>query len=219
MLKKISKVFKFISFKTIWFNFHYLPFSQAIHFPVFVSNHVKFIKTGGNVRIDGIIKPGMIKIGYGYVGIFDKKKSKSLWEVNGDVIFNGEANIGHGSKISVAGTLELGKNFIITAESSIVASKRVKIGDDCMFSWEILVLDTDYHKIYYDGNIINEPEEIIIEDKCWIGCRVTILKGSVIPSNTIIGANSLVNKPLTEGNGIYAGNPVKLVKSGTRWDY
>jgi acetyltransferase-like isoleucine patch superfamily enzyme len=219
MLNSLVKFIKFLNFRTIWFNFHYLPLNQAIKLPVFISRKVRLIKAKGSLEINGPIETGMIKIGYGFVGIFDKRGSKSLWEVTGKVIFNGIANIGHGSKISVAGILEIGKNFVITAESSIVASKSVKIGDDCMFSWEILVLDTDYHKIFLDGRIINEPKEIVIGNKCWIGCRTTLLKGSEIPENTIVGAGSLVNKELKQGNGIYAGNPATLLKEGTRWDY
>ena len=88
-----------------------------------------------------------------------------------------------------------------------------------VFIREILVLDTDYHKIYHGGRIINSPKEIIIGSKCWIGCRTTILKGLVIPDNTIVGAASLVSKELTNGNGIYAGNPATLVKEGTSWEH
>ena len=65
----------------------------------------------------------MISIGYGEVGIFDMKRSRSIWQVYGEVVFKGKANIGHGSKISVDknGTLELGNNFKTTAESAIVS--------------------------------------------------------------------------------------------------
>ena len=219
MLKKFLKLIKFLNVKTIWFNFHYLPFHQATRLPIFISRNVRLFKAKGTIEIKGNLEPGMIKIGHGFVGIFDKKLSKSIWEVTGKVIFNGGANIGHGSKISVSGVLELGRNFIITAESSIIATKRVKIGDDCMFSWEVLVLDTDYHKIFYEGQIINQPKEIIIGNKCWIACRTIILKGSIIPDQTIIGAGSLVNKELKDSKAIYAGNPLMLHKKEISWDY
>ena len=107
MLNKLIKLIKFLNFRTLWFNFHYLPFKQAVKLPVFVSCRVRFVSAVGIVEIKGNIEPGMIKIGHGFVGIFDKKGSRSLWEVTGKVIFNGNANIGHGSKISVAGVLEI----------------------------------------------------------------------------------------------------------------
>ena len=57
--------------------------------------------TGGKIIIDCPISTGLIQFGYGNVGVFDNKKSRSIWEVSGTVIFKGKCNIGHGSKISV----------------------------------------------------------------------------------------------------------------------
>ena len=47
-------------------------------------------------------------MGYGNVGIFDKKRSRGIWEVQGKVKFCGNAFLDHGSKISV------GKNGVLT---------------------------------------------------------------------------------------------------------
>ena len=40
---------------------------------------------------------------------------------------------------------------------------------------------------------MNKSREIVVGDKVWIGCRATILKGAIIPSNTVIGACSLIS--------------------------
>lgn len=218
MFKKLLKGIPYLNCKTIWFNFHYLPFKQAIWLPIFISRRVRLLKTKGSIEILGNIEPGMIKIGYGFVGIFDKKNTKTLFELTGKIIFRGTASIWHSSRTSVSGILDLGNNFQMSA-ASIVATKMVKIGYDCMVSWEILILDTDFHKIYFEDKIVNEPKAIIIGDRCWLGCRTTILKGAVIHDNTIIGAGSIVSRDLKEGNCIYAGSPAVLVKKGTRWDY
>lgn len=218
MIKKFLKAIPYLNCKTIWFNFHYLPFKQAIWLPIFISRRVRLLKTKGSIEILGNIEPGMIKIGYGFVGIFDKKNTKTLFELTGKIIFRGTASIWHSSRTSVSGILDLGNNFQMSA-ASIVATKMVKIGYDCMVSWEILILDTDFHKIYFEDKIVNEPKAIIIGDRCWLGCRTTILKGAVIHDNTIIGAGSIVSRDLKEGNCIYAGSPAVLVKKGTRWDY
>lgn len=218
MFKKFLKTIPYLNCKTIWFNFHYLPFKQAIWLPIFISRRVRLLKTKGSIEVLGNIEPGMIKIGYGFVGIFDKKNTKTLFELTGKIIFRGTANIWHSSRTSVSGILDLGNNFQMSA-ASIVATKMVKIGYDCMVSWEILILDTDFHKIYFEDKIVNEPKAIIIGDRCWLGCRTTILKGAVIHDNTIIGAGSIVSRDLKEGNCIFAGSPAVLVKKGTRWDY
>lgn len=79
-------------------------------------------------------------------------------------------------------------------------------------------MDSDTHNIYGEnGDIINEPREIIFGDKIWIGCRATILKGSVIPNNCVIGACSLVSGKHFKQNSIIAGNPAKSIKTISKW--
>ncbi|WP_221405373.1 acyltransferase [Flexibacter flexilis] len=207
--------------KTIYFNFKYLPFRQALRLPINVSSQVHLARMGGQIQFDCPIHTGMIQLGHGYVGIFDKQKSRSIWEVTGTVIFGGTANIGHGSKICVMnGTLRLGKNFTITAESSIVTACEIHFGDDCLLSWDVLVMDTDFHHIKnQSGAIINAPSPIRIGNKVWIGCRCLILKGAAIADNTVIGANSLVSRKLPKENAIYGGQPAQLLKEEISWDY
>jgi acetyltransferase-like isoleucine patch superfamily enzyme len=220
----MEKHFKFlarVNFKSLIFNLKYLPFKQAIKFPFLISRKVSLLKTKGEIVIENNIQTGMIQIGYGQIGIFDKKKSRSIWQVSGKVIFKGKTNIGHGSKISVAefGLLELGNNFNVTAESSIVAHKHIQFGEDCLISWECLIMDTDFHKIYdKEKKIINSPTPIIIGKKVWISCRSLILKGTKIADNTIIGGGSLVSKDISNQSGLYAGSPVKFLKKDITWE-
>ena len=48
-------------FSTIYFNFHYLPFSQAIKLPILLYKP-KLLKVKGNVKIgEGKIKFGMVR--------------------------------------------------------------------------------------------------------------------------------------------------------------
>lgn len=83
-------------------------------------------------------------------------------------------------------------------------------------------MDTDFHKIYSleSREQLNKNEEIIIGDKCWIGCRSLILKGALLPDNTILAANSLVTnnkKSKTPSNSIIGGTPLKVLKEGVFW--
>lgn len=219
-MSKYSKFFNFLSYKIIYFNFKYLPFNQAIKLPFFISRKVYLRNLKGKIKIESPISIGMIKIGFGEVGIFDDKRSRSILDINGNVIFKGSANIGHGSKISVSenGTLTLGNNFTITAESSIVAHLNIEFGNDCLLSWETLIMDTDFHKIYNEfGELINDEQPIKIGNNVWIGCRNLVLKGAVIPDNAVLGANSVVSKKLDVENAIYVGNPVRCVKENINW--
>lgn len=220
-MKKIFKFLLRVNFKTLYFNLKYLPFRQAVKLPILISNKVYFKTTSGRLIIDCPIKTGLIQIGYGNIGIFDNKKSRSIWEVSGKIIFKGKCNIGHGSKISVGSTgiLTLGENFVITAETSIVAFSEIQFGSNCLLSWDILFIDTDFHKLKDNsGNIINNPKPIIVGDKVWIGCRCLVLKGTVIPNNCVIGADSIVNNTLEKDNCLYVGSPCKIVKENILWE-
>lgn len=210
-----------LNIKTIYFNFKYLPFNQAIKLPFLISNKVVLKSMQGSVVIDGPIRRKMIKIGFRNVGIFDYKYSRSIWQVSGQVIFKGNSVIGQGSKISISkqGKLLIGKGLIISAETSIVASQTtIEIGSNCLMSWDILIMDTDFHKVVdMAGNQINTPKQVVIGDNVWIGCRSLILKGSIIPKNAVIAAGTTITKKLEGENCIFGGQPARIVKREVGW--
>ncbi|CAN4273158.1 WbbJ Acetyltransferase (isoleucine patch superfamily) [Methylophilaceae bacterium] len=219
---KMHKVSTLISFvlslpKTIWFNFKYLPFKDALKLPIFVSRHVWLMDMKGQVRL-GVIRTGIVKIGFGEVAIFDWQRARSIWQVSGTVEFKGSAKIGHGSKLSVLGDLTLGNNFAISAESSIVSHKKITVGDDVLISWDVLIMDTDLHEIHAeDGSYINPPQAISIGDKVWIGCRSLVLKGVSISDGMVIAASTTVTKSVESKNAIIGGNPVRVLKENISW--
>lgn len=209
-----------VNLKTIYFNMKYFPMRQALRLPIFISRHVLLKSLKGTVMIEGPIRTAMIKIGYGEVALFDRKKSRTILELKGTAVFRGTASIGHGSKISVSddAKVSFGNNFIVSAESSIVAHREIGFGDNCLLSWDILIMDTDLHHIYdKEGKVLNEPQRVLIESNVWIGCRSTILKGSMIPKGTVIAAGSLISKVLVTENCIYGGNPCRILKEEIYW--
>lgn len=208
--------------RSIPINFKLFPLKIALRFPIIISPFVKIKSLNGKVIIKNYnIKPGMIRIGFGGVGIFDNVLSRTIIQLDGKIIFYGKASIGHGSRISVGGNgiLEIGENFTITAETSIICHKKIKFGNNVLISWENLFMDIDFHKIKnIENNIINEPKDIFIGNNVWIGCRNTILKGSQILNNCVIGSNSLINKKFDKNNILIAGNPAKILKENIRWE-
>lgn len=205
--------------KTLYFNFKYFSLKTAIKLPVLVSHNTKLSCVKGMVVIDAPIKFGMINIGYSDVEIFDKERSRTIWSVTGKIIFRGVANIGHGSKVLVAetGVIEFGHNFWITAESQLICHENIKFGEDVLMSWQCLIMDTDYHKVFIENECINVNSPIIIGDHVWIGCRTTILKGSKIADNTVVAATSTVCNTFEASNCLIAGVPAKVKKKNIKW--
>lgn len=91
----------------------------------------------------------------------------------------------------------------------------LKIGNHVMITGPVTILTHDYSwsvlKRKY-GEILGNQQETVLEDNIFIGWGATILAGSHIGPNSIIGAGSIVSGNL-EGNAVYAGNPARKIMS------
>jgi len=98
----------------------------------------------------------------------------------------------------------------------------VNIGNSCLFAGQTEIRAYDGHSIIDNcGNILNSPENITIGNHCWIGVGSMILKGSIIPDNSVLGAKSLYTKrtnPNDLQSGIFVGVPAKRVRKDINWD-
>lgn len=207
--------------KTLYFNFRCLPLRTALVMPIFVSRHVVCKRLRGKVILKTPARTAMIRIGYGDVAVFDRRRSRTIWSNAGRVVFAGRADIGHGSRISVeaGGELWLGDRFHINAESTIVCKKGVRFGDDCLLSWDVLVMDSDYHKLLAkDGSHRNPDEEVVVGDHVWIGCRCLLNKGTRIASGSVVAAQSVVTGTFSQENVLLAGSPARIVGQGISWE-
>lgn len=200
-------------------NFYYFPFKTAYKCPVLVYRNVKLHKMRGKIIINTPIQRGLLTIGRRNIGTLDHKHVRSVWEVSGDIILDGKVSLGSGSRISVASdaVLRFGDNFSMTGNSSIVCQKDISFGNDCLLSWDILIMDSDFHQITnIQNDIINTPSPIHIGNHVWIGCRSTILKGVSIADNAVIAAGAIITKSLPQSHSIY-GEHNKILKTDINW--
>ena len=108
--------------------------------------------------------------------------------------------------------VEIGKNTTVNGGCYFENLERIKIGANCDIAMEVLFC-TSTHEI---GNSEKRAgraygKEIIIEDGCWIGARVTILPGVKIGKGCIVAANAVVTSNCDE-DSLYAGVPAKKIK-------
>ena len=197
---------------TLRFNWRYFKW-RVLKPKVLCSRNVIFKNLGGKVSIENPTLGG-VKIGFGRVGIIDEKREKTIWENSGEVCFQAHARLDIGTRIvcSSMGTVSFGESVQIMGRTSIICYKGVAIGDNCLISWDNLLMDTDFHRIYEDENSnkrINPDQEIAVGNHVWIGCRCTILKGTLIPDNSVIAAGSTVTKKLEMSNAVYIDNTAK----------
>lgn len=120
-----------------------------------------------------------------------------------------------GSEMTVGSGLSVYRDVHIVAKNG----KNISIGDECMFAREIMIRNNDGHVILdkTTGEVLNPPEDIVIGDNVWVGARVMILKGTVVPNGSVVGAMAMVNKKFEEENILIAGVPAKKVRSNIEW--
>lgn len=131
------------------------------------------------------------------------------------VNFNIRAD-GDGNRIIMGDAVSLGG--VITTINAIDHTK-IRIGNDCMFSYGIDIMSSDGHPVFIKGKRYkyNRSKNINIGNHVWIGMHTQILKGVTIPNNCVIGAGSLVNKSFSGDNCIIGGHPAKVIKRDIDW--
>lgn len=117
------------------------------------------------------------------------------------------------------GIVEIGAGTTSNNTKVVVDDSIVRVGEDCMFSSDILIQSNDQHGIIdlSTGNIINAlPKEVLIGDHVWLG-RKSILIGALEVGNGSTVAAGAVLAGSVPKFSIMAGNPAKLVKSEVTW--
>ena len=207
-------------FLTIWVNFRYLSFSQAIHLPILLHFNSRFkVHKGGRLKMPS--KFGILRIGSNGAKFVDPIYERTLFKVMGICEIQSPTFVGVGSRVLVHdnGTLRLGGGKI-SARSTILCNKLIEIEEGFLCSWDCCIMDLDYHRIYdandKDRTRINPATPVHIGKNVWVGCRSLILKGATIPANSVIAAGSTITGNYTQENCIY-GDFGKVIKTDIMW--
>jgi len=216
---KLVKLLRYLAAipKSLYVNLRLLPFNQAIKLPLIVSNKAKLVSLNGSVKLDKV-KTGLVRIGFTGADMIDYRYSRTMLQIDGVLSVKGKVKIGKGTRLIVTGDLDLGSNFIATGDNTIICEKKMSIGNDCMFAWESVVMDTDQHSIFDEtGELLNKEEKVVIGNNVWLGARSFVLKNAVIKDGCIVGANTTLTKSIDEPNIVIAGAPSKKIKEGVHW--
>ena len=90
------------------------------------------------------------------------------------------------------GSMHIGNRVFVNRNCIFVCRKSIRIGNHCTFGPNVCIYDHD-HKYGYQGIESGyNYGDICIEDHCWIGAGVIILKNTQIGEGSIIGAGCVV---------------------------
>lgn len=107
----------------------------------------------------------------------------------------------------------IGDNTSIGDRTEIHAGKRVEIGSGCNISWDVCIMDRDYHKF---NSETEEIKPVKIGNNVWIGCNSILLKGITVGDGAVIAAGSVVVKDVPPA-ALVGGNPAKVLKENVYW--
>ncbi|WP_144209422.1 sugar O-acetyltransferase [Shewanella donghaensis] len=122
--------------------------------------------------------------------------------------FHIEANFfcDYGENIYVGDNFYSNHNLVILDVCQVSFGNNVMLGPNVMIATASHPLDPVARRATEFGKPISIGNDV------WIGGNVSVLAGVSIGDNSVIGAGSVVTKDIT-GNGVYAGNPCKFIKS------
>lgn len=111
-----------------------------------------------------------------------------------------------------ASNVSCGNNVYIGPNACFLSSDaKIHVGNNVMFGPNVMIA-TGNHRIDVIGKAMidvrdklpENDEDVVIEDDCWIGMGVTILKGVTIGRGSVIGAGTIVTKSIPPYSVVYS---------------
>jgi acetyltransferase-like isoleucine patch superfamily enzyme len=119
------------------------------------------------------------------------------------VVDGGRLTIGHGTNINGLGT-------------RLLCAQEVTIGAHCTLSWDVQVLDNDFHALTVDGVARPSVAPVRLGDRVWVGTRAVVLKGVTVGDGAVVAAGAVVSRDVPAG-AVVAGVPARVVGQVDGW--
>lgn len=96
--------------------------------------------------------------------------------------------------------------------------QEITIGDGCSIAAGVWMTTSDFHSMIdlKSGARLNTARPVRVGRHVWIANHATLLKGSVIGDDAIVGAHAVVTGEVPP-HAVAAGNPARIVREGVTW--
>lgn len=110
-------------------------------------------------------------------------------------------------------TIEIGNGVFLNRNCTIVAKKRIKIGDNCSFGPNVCIFDHDHTFGQAKKNGENfKISDVIIGNDCWIGANTVVLRGTQVGDNCVIGAGCVLQGKIPDNSLVVADRKLQIKK-------
>ncbi len=161
--------------------------------------------------------PGKIRIGDNAVfddnAMIDAKGDSNRGIEIGDGVYVGR----HTNIYCKNGAIRIGNRVNISAFCTVMSANDVAIGDGTVVGAYTYLLsggEYDYRSPvpFAEQTGMDSRGPLSVGRNCWIGARVTVLDAASIGDGCVIGAGSVVTRPVP-ANSLAYGTPAKVVRS------
>src|SRR5437764_8050773 len=136
----------------------------------------------------------------------------SRFQTGGWVVVREDGDI----RVAANASLAIGDAVYINERVRIDVHDSITIGAGCALSWDVLVMDTDYHHLAIGGEERPVRTPIVIGDNVWIGTRSVVTKGVTIGTGAVIAACSVVTRDIPS-RCLAAGVPARVIHEDVEW--
>lgn len=118
--------------------------------------------------------------------------------------------------LSIDGRISIGSHCILSPGVQVFAGSHIIIEDFAMIGGNTHIADTTH--CYSAGDIpyriqgLTDPLPVVVHKGAWIGQNCVIMPGCSIGANSIVGASSVVTRPIP-AHSIAVGSPAKVIKT------
>ena len=212
---KILWEWKWAFLPSIYFNFRYLPFKQAIKLPIWINKpHLYAMK--GKIIIDApVIKTGMIHLG-GYGGHMYPDNGIHITQWGGKIIFKGGCYINNNSFIvqGADSTIIFGEDFVASTSVKIISFKHIEFGAHVSVGWDVLFMDSNFHPLYdmEKQKFKRAYGPIKIGDYNWFASQCKVMHSVTTPERCIFGMGSVLTRGAKyESYCVHGGSPIRIL--------
>lgn len=124
------------------------------------------------------------------------------------MVFGQGAAIYMGAEVRHPKNISIGRGSIIGHRAILDGRNGIRVGDNVNFSTGVWIWTVQHDP--QSSTFADWGKEVVIGDRAWISCRVTILPGVTIGEGAVVAAGAVVTKDV-EPYTIVGGVPAKTI--------
>jgi acetyltransferase-like isoleucine patch superfamily enzyme len=180
---------------------------------------------------NGMLSPRYARLLYRYLWRRLLTPAGWRWETDGPVFFGKGLELQIGKRGSVRfgrfvwigdrtkircheGEVVIDRKAVLGQECTISAYQHVRIGEQCVVADRAMFIDFDHGAVEVERPVRVQgiyKRDVDVGSNVWIGYNACFLRGVRVGDNSIVGANSVVNRDVP-ANGVVGGVPARLLR-------